>query len=84
MICAFLFCSPKFFPNGCLKLTTTFVLPIWNLFYFVRYLSESSEVRDSWITKCADLAVQSQDESLIESLIWTLRSNLSNYKQLSD
>lgn len=56
----------------------------WNLFYFVRYLPENNEVRDSWISKCADLAVDSQDESLIESLVWTLRSDLTKFKKLSE
>ncbi len=56
----------------------------WILFYFVRYLPEISEVRETWISKCADLAVDSQDESLIESLIWTLRSDLLKFKELSE
>ncbi|MBA3632043.1 MAG: hypothetical protein H0W58_04410 [Acidobacteria bacterium] len=56
----------------------------WILFYVVRYLPDNNEVRNAWISKCADLAVESQDESSIESLIWTLRADLPKFKELSE
>lgn len=54
----------------------------WILFYFARYLSENNETRKAWISKCIEVAVKSQDESLTESLIWTLRSKIENFDGL--
>ena len=54
----------------------------WNLFYFVRYLSKENNVRNEWISKCIVLAIKTQDESLIESLVWTLGSSVSEDKTL--
>src|SRR6266851_10190450 len=41
------------------------------LYYLVRYLPRN-EIRESWISSCADLAVESKDASLVESLVWVL------------
>jgi len=52
------------------------------LFYLVRALPSKSELRESWTSACASLACASKNESLIESLVWTLRSDVSNHADL--
>ena len=47
------------------------------LFYILRALPSKMKVRESWIEACASLACRSKDESLVESLAWTLRSDIS-------
>lgn len=52
------------------------------LFYVVRTLPLGKEVGKSWISACIALATPSKDESLVESLVWVLRSELSLYEAL--
>lgn len=52
------------------------------LYYIVRYTG--GEVRESWVSSCVDLALESKDPSLVESLIWTLGSDLTHYPNLAD
>jgi hypothetical protein len=52
------------------------------LYYIVRYIS--GDARESWIASCVDLALESRDASLVESLIWVLHSDLAHYPKLFD
>jgi hypothetical protein len=52
------------------------------LFYIIRYVS--GEIRESWIASCVDLAIESKDTSLIESLVWVVHSDLTRYPDLVD
>jgi hypothetical protein len=48
----------------------------WILYYVVRPMSSNRPVRAAWIKRCLVAATTTQNESLIESLIWTLGKNL--------
>jgi hypothetical protein len=48
----------------------------WILYYVVRPMSPNRAVRATWIERCLVVARATQDESLIESLIWTLGKGL--------
>ncbi len=52
------------------------------IFYIVRSLPSKMKVQKSWIEACASLACRSEDESLVESLAWTLRSDISKHPDL--
>ncbi|MBC7929889.1 MAG: hypothetical protein H7Z38_04905 [Rubrivivax sp.] len=52
------------------------------LFYIVRSLPFGIETSRAWISACVNLAVNSKDESLVESLVWVLRSELPKYDGL--
>jgi hypothetical protein len=56
------------------------------LFYFVRrgtvFAPMSFEVLTAWTDQCVKIALKSNDESLLESLVYTLGSNLSEYPNL--
>lgn len=50
------------------------------LYYIIPH--SRGEVRESWIGSCVDLALETKDASLVESLIWVLRSELPRYPKL--
>jgi hypothetical protein len=50
------------------------------LYYIIPYSGD--DVRESWIASCVDLALETKDASLVESLIWVLRSDLPRYQKL--
>jgi len=52
------------------------------LYKLARYLPQEHPVRTQWITKGISLALQTQDFSLIESLILVLRGKAVQYEQL--
>jgi hypothetical protein len=52
------------------------------LFYIVCSLPFGKEVSRAWISACVDLATSFKDESLIESLIWVLRSDVAKHEEL--
>ncbi len=52
------------------------------LFYVVRSLPFGQSVGKLWIDKCISLALSTQDESLIESLLWTLGKEVDTYADL--
>ncbi|GAB6283328.1 MAG: hypothetical protein STSR0008_20900 [Ignavibacterium sp.] len=52
------------------------------LFYIIRSLSFEMSVTKEWINKCISLAIDFKNESLIESLIWTLGVNINKYPNL--
>lgn len=52
------------------------------LYYIIPYIS--GDMRESWIASCIDLALGSRDASLVESLVWVLRSDLPRYPNLVD
>ena len=52
------------------------------LYYLVRYVAPRDDVRNAWISSCVDLAIGSKDASLVESLVWVLRSDLPRYPEL--
>jgi hypothetical protein len=52
------------------------------LFYIVRSLPFGKEVSRAWISACVDLAASFKDESLVESLIWVLRSDVAKHEEL--
>jgi len=56
------------------------------LFYFVRrgalFAPMSIEVLYEWRVACISLALKIKDESLLESLVYTLGSEIQNYKDL--
>lgn len=52
------------------------------LFYIARSLPFGKEVSRTWISACVDLATSFKDESLIESLIWVLRSGVAEHEEL--
>ena len=52
------------------------------LYRLVRYLPESHPVRLKWIAKGVSLAEQTNDFSLVESLILTLRKNALQYSKI--
>jgi len=54
----------------------------WNLFYFVRHLPDDSPIKNEWVSKSIYLALDTEDESLIETLIWTLRADIAKFEQL--
>lgn len=52
------------------ELPTRFVNVV--IFYFVRYLLLSPELREEWIRRAIGLSVATRDHSLTESLVWVL------------
>lgn len=52
------------------------------LYKLVRYLPEEHPVREKWIAKGIALAAQSEDFSLVESMILTLRAKSVQHEQL--
>jgi len=56
------------------------------LFYYVRqgtlFSSISPSVGNEWTSKCIELAQETRNDSLIESLIYTLRQDYKNHPQL--
>ena len=52
------------------------------LFYIVRSLPFGQSVGTRWIEKCIPLALDTHNESLIESLLWILKGNVNNYPAL--
>lgn len=52
------------------------------LFYIVRYVPLDDVARRGWISSCANLAVNSKDASLVESLVWVLGRNVRTYPEL--
>lgn len=53
------------------------------LYYIVRYLPPD-DIRQSWISSCVDLALESKDPSLVESLVWVLGPQLVRHPNLVD
>lgn len=54
------------------------------LFYILRKEPIDPDVYEAWIQKAIDLAKQSRDISLVESLILTINSSISKYRSLLD
>lgn len=52
------------------------------LFYIVRSLPFGESVGARWIERCVFLALDTHNESLIESLLWLLKGNVNNYPAL--
>lgn len=52
------------------------------LFYIVRSLPFGQTIGARWIEKCISLALDTRNESLTESLLWTLRGKVNNYPAL--
>lgn len=54
------------------------------LFYIIRSFPLEMTITKDWINKCILLAINFKNESLIESLIWSLKKNVSDYPSLKD
>jgi hypothetical protein len=52
------------------------------VFRIVRYLPEDNETRNRWIEHCMNMALSTNNFSLIESLIIVLRQDALNYPDL--
>lgn len=50
--------------------------------FYLLPLATTSEIRQVWFTKAADMAVASKDYSLVESLVWRLGGGLDKYPAL--
>ena len=49
------------------------------LFYIIRSLPFRESIGKDWIEKCVSLAIDTKNESLIESVLWTLGAKAKNY-----
>jgi hypothetical protein len=49
------------------------------LYYLVRRMPRGHSVRDRWIQRCVELAEATQDDSLVESLLYTLREEAGRF-----
>lgn len=52
------------------------------LFYVVRTLPFGLSVGKNWVVKCVSMATETKNESLVESLIWTLKEKIREYPDL--
>ena len=52
------------------------------LFYFVRRLPEEAAIRIAWIKRCEEVAVLTENESLVESVVWVYGSNIPKESSL--
>ena len=52
------------------------------LYKIVRYMRKDNVTRNNWIERCIDIAINSRNFSLIESLLLVLRREVWNYRKL--
>ena len=52
------------------------------LYKIVRYMRKDNATRNNWIERCIDIAINSRNFSLIESLLLVLRREVWNYRKL--
>lgn len=52
------------------------------LYKIVRYMRKDNATKNNWIVRCIDIAINSRNFSLIESLLLVLRREAWNYRKL--
>ena len=64
------------------KISDHIVLADLILYKMVRYMRKDNATRNKWIECCIDIAINSRNFSLIESLLLVLRREAWNYRKL--
>ena len=64
------------------KISDNIALADLILYKIVRYMRKDNAIRNNWIDRCIDIAINSRNFSLIESLLLVLRREAWNYRKL--
>ncbi len=68
--------------RGFRKISDHIVLADLILYKIVRYMRKDNVTRKNWIERCIDIAINSRNFSLIESLLLVLRREAWDYQKL--
>ena len=64
------------------KISDNIALADLILYKIVRYMRKDNAIRNNWIDRCIDIAINSRNFSLIESLLLVLKREAWNYRKL--